>query len=49
MYSSSDNIKFTSYSEVNDFIKKLFKLLRSKHQDGLETSKEVILSLIQFN
>ena len=49
MYSSSDNIKFTSYSEVNDFIKKLFKSLRSKHQDGLETSKEVILFLIQFN
>ena len=38
MYSSSDNIKFTSYSEVNDFIKKLFKSHRSKHQGGLETS-----------
>ena len=38
MHSSSYNIKFTSYSEVNDVIKKLFKSLRSKHQDGFETS-----------
>ena len=38
MHSSSYIIKFTSYSEVNDVIKKLFKSLRSKHQDGFETS-----------
>ena len=34
----SDNIKFTSYSEVNDVTEKLLKLLHSKYQDGLETS-----------
>ena len=38
MHLSRDNIKFTSYSEVNDVIEKLFKLLRSKYKDGLETS-----------
>ena len=35
---SSDNIKFTSYSEVNNVIEKLFKSLRSKYQKNLETS-----------
>ena len=35
---SRDNIKFTSDSEVNYVIEKLFKSLRSKYQDGLETS-----------
>ena len=34
MHSSSDNIKFISYSEVNDVIEKLFKSLCSKYQDG---------------
>ena len=38
MHLSRDNIKFTSYSEVNDVIEKLFKLLRSKYKDGLELS-----------
>ena len=38
MHLSSDNIKVTSYSEANDVIEKLFKLLRSKYQDGLGTS-----------
>ena len=38
MHLSSDNKRFTSCSEVNDVIEKLFKSLRSKHQDGLETS-----------
>ena len=38
MHLSRDNIKFTSYSKVNDVIEKLFKLLRSKYKDGLETS-----------
>ena len=38
MHSSKDDLKFTSYSEVNDIIKKLFKSLRSKYRDGLETS-----------
>ena len=31
MHSSSDNIKFTFHSEVNDVIEKLFKSLRSKY------------------
>ena len=31
MHSSSGNIKFTFYSEVNDVIEKLFKSLRSKY------------------
>ena len=35
---SRDNIKFASDSEVNYVIEKLFKSLRSKYQDGLETS-----------
>ena len=38
MHLSSDNIKFTSYSEVNDIMEKLFKLFRSKYQENLETS-----------
>ena len=38
MPSSSDNIKFTSYSDVNDVIDKLFKSLRSIYQVNLETS-----------
>ena len=35
---NSDNIKFISYSEVNEFVNKLFKSLRSKFQENLETS-----------
>ena len=35
---SRNNIKFISDSEVNYVIEKLFKSLRSKYQDGLETS-----------
>ena len=38
MHLSSDNIKFTSDSEVNDVMEKLFKLFRSKYQENLETS-----------
>ena len=38
MHSSSDNIKFTTYSNANDVIENLFKSLPSKHQDGQETS-----------
>ena len=50
MYSSSDNIKFTSYSEVNDVIKKLIKSLCLKYQDSLKTSiKGRDYLLIQFN
>ena len=38
MHSSSDNIKSTFHSEVNDVIEKLFKSLRSKYWDCLEIS-----------
>ena len=38
MHLDSDNIKFTSFSELNDVIENLFKSLRSKHQENLETS-----------
>ena len=31
-------IKFTTYSDANEVIKKLFNSLRSKYQDGFETS-----------
>ena len=38
MHSSSSNIKFTSCSDANYVIDKLFKSLLSKYQDNLETS-----------
>ena len=38
MHLNSDNIKFISYSEVNEVVNKLFKSLRSKFQENLETS-----------
>ena len=38
MPSSSDNIKFTSYSDANDVMDKLFKSIRSIYQVNLETS-----------
>ena len=38
MHSSSDSIKFTTYSDANDVIEKLFHSLCSKYQYGLETS-----------
>ena len=41
MHSCSKNIKFTTYIYVNDVIEKLFKSLRSKYQNGLETSMKV--------
>ena len=47
MHSSKDDLKFTSYSEVNDIIEKFFKSPRSKYRDGLETSrKEVIFDSV---
>ena len=51
MHLSSDNIKCTSYSEVNEIIEKLFKPLYSKYQDGLETSmkrSDFIFDLVQL-
>ena len=38
MHSSSDSIKFTSYSDADEVIDKLFKSLRSKYQENLKTS-----------
>ena len=38
MHSNKDNIKFTSYSKVNDFVNELFKSIRAKYQDSLELS-----------
>ena len=38
MHSSSDYIKFTTYSDANDIVEILFNSLSSKYQDGLETS-----------
>ena len=49
MYWNIGNIKLTSYSEVNEVVNELFKTLRSKYQENLETSMEMILFLIQFN
>ena len=47
MHSSSDNRKFTLYSNANNVIEKLFKSLHSNDRDNLETSmKEVVLFLI---
>ena len=50
IHPSSDNIKFASYSEVNYVTEKPFKSLRSKYQDGLETSvkgSDFIFDLVQ--
>ena len=38
MYSMSNNIKSTSYNDVNEVVNDLFKSLLSKYQDNLETS-----------
>ena len=35
---NSDNIKFTSYSEVTEIVNELFKPLRWKYQENLEAS-----------
>ena len=50
MYSSSDNIKFAPYSDVNDVIDKILNSFRSRYQKILETSmKGSGLFLTQFN
>ena len=36
IYLNSDNIKFTSYSELNNVIEKLFNSLCLKYQENLE-------------
>ena len=38
MYSTSDNINFTSYDNVNEGANELLESLRSKYQDNLKTS-----------
>ena len=37
MHSTSDNIKFTPYNTVNEVANDLFKSIRWKYQDNLET------------
>ena len=34
MYSSSDNIKFTSYNDENEIVNELFESLFSRYQDN---------------
>ena len=38
MYSTSDNIKFTSYNDVNEVVNDFFESLLLRYQDNLETS-----------
>ena len=38
MYSTSGNIKFTSYNDANEVVNELFRLRCSKYQDNSETS-----------
>ena len=38
MYSSSDNIKFSSYNDANEVVNELFESLLSRYEDNLETS-----------
>ena len=38
MYSTSDNMKFTSYNDVNEVVNELFKSFLLRYQDNLETS-----------
>ena len=38
MYSSSDNIKCTSYNDANEVVNELFESLLSRYQENLETS-----------
>ena len=38
MYSTSDNIKFTSYTDVNKVVKEIFESLLTRYQNNLEAS-----------
>ena len=38
MHSRNDNVKYTSYNDVNEVVDKLFESLRSRYQVNLETS-----------
>ena len=42
MYSTSDNIKFTSGNDVNEVVNELFKSLLLRYQNNLETWMRVI-------
>ena len=51
MYSTSDNIKFTTYNNVNEVVSELFESLLSKHQNNLETAmrrSDFILDSVQL-
>ena len=51
MHLNTDNIKFTSYSEVNEVVNKIFRSLRSKYQESLETSMKgsnFVFDLVQL-
>ena len=50
MHSTSNKIKFTPYSDVNEVIDELYESPHSIYQGYLETSREEVISfLIQFN
>ena len=50
MYSTSDNVKFTTYNNVNEVVSELFESFRSKYQKNLETSmRRSDFILTQFN
>ena len=51
MYSTSNNIKLTSYNDVNEVVNKLFESLLSRYQDNLETlmrQKDFICDSVQL-
>ena len=51
MHSTSDNIKFTPYSDANEIVDEIFKSLRSKYQVNLGTSMRgsgFIFDSVQF-
>ena len=51
MHSNSGSIKFTPYSDANYVIEKLFKSLRSRYQENIETSmkgSDFIFDLVQL-
>ena len=40
MHLKSDNLKFTSYKDVNKVVDELLESLRSRYQENFETSME---------
>ena len=52
MHSRSDNIKFTSYNDVNEVVDELFESLRSRYQGNLEIlmrGSDFIFDLVQIS